>query len=69
MPNKHKSKRSQPRRAPKQTAVIGGAPFLHKEHVTLTGIINIVGGSNGGSTYALINGNGILTNGSVSAVP
>jgi len=42
-------------------AVVGAAPYLHKERVTLTGIQTLKGGSNGGTFYTMVNGNGCQT--------
>jgi hypothetical protein len=67
MPKHRRNKRS--RRGDNAKPVVQAAPYLHKEKVTLTGIQVLAGGQNGGSTYALVNGNGCTSPGILPTVP
>jgi len=42
---------------------MGAAPFLHRKSVTYSDVVTVQGGDNGGALFALVNGNGLTTNG------
>jgi hypothetical protein len=50
----------------KHHAVVKSAPFLHKETVTLTSVEVLSGGTNGGTFFALTNGNGLTVQGTTT---